>query len=50
MHAIIKFVVVLICAVVVFLLLFGIPLTQWIEYRIDVKKYGKEIADELARK
>lgn len=28
----------------------GIPLLQWIDYRKDVKKYGKEIANEIARR
>lgn len=28
----------------------GIPLIQWIDYRMDVKKYGKEIADAIARR
>lgn len=32
---------------VAFLLL---PLAQWIDYRIMVKKYGKEEADEIARR
>lgn len=27
-----------------------LPLAQWIEYRYDVKKYGKEYADEIARR
>jgi len=27
-----------------------LPLAQWIDYRRDVKKYGKEYADELARR
>ena len=28
----------------------ALPIAQAIEYRHDVKKYGKEIADELARR
>lgn len=27
-----------------------LPLAQWIDYRRDVKKYGKEYADEIARR
>lgn len=27
-----------------------VPLTQWVEYRRWVKKYGKKEADELARR
>ena len=28
----------------------GIPLAQWIDYRRDIKKHGKEIADEIRRR
>lgn len=28
----------------------ALPISQAIDYRRDVKKYGKEIADELARR
>ena len=35
------------CYCVAFMLL---PIAQWIEYRVWVKKYGKEYADELARR
>ena len=28
----------------------GLPLSQWVDYQKDVKKYGKEIADEIARR
>lgn len=27
-----------------------LPIGQWMEYKVWVKKYGKEIADELARR
>ncbi len=27
-----------------------LPLGQWLEYKHDVKKYGKDIADEMARR
>lgn len=27
-----------------------LPFAQWIEYRHDVKKYGKDYADEIARR
>lgn len=32
---------------VAFLLL---PLAQWIDYKRDVRKYGEEYADEIARR
>ncbi len=27
-----------------------LPIAQWLKYRHDVKKYGKDIADEIARR
>lgn len=27
-----------------------LPIGQWIDYRIMIKKYGKEEADEIARR
>lgn len=27
-----------------------VPVVQWIDYKRDCKKYGKEIADEIARR
>lgn len=27
-----------------------LPIMQWIDYKLDVKKYGKEVADEIARR
>lgn len=36
-----------ICFAVAFILL---PFAQWISYKRDVKKYGKEYADEIARR
>ena len=35
------------CYAIAFLLL---PFAQWISYKRDVKKYGKEYADEIARR
>ena len=35
------------CYAVAFLFL---PLVQWISYKQDMKKYGKEYADEIARR
>ena len=32
------------------LVLCSVPVWKWIEYRQDVKEYGKEIADELRSK
>lgn len=29
------------------LILCSVPVWEWIEYKLDVKKYGKETADEL---
>lgn len=28
----------------------GIPLSQWIDYRRDIKKHGKETADEIRKR
>lgn len=36
-----------VCYAVAFLLL---PITQWIEYKRDCKKHGKEQADEIWRR
>lgn len=34
----------LLCFPIAFLL---VPIAQWIEYKLDCKKYGKEQADEI---
>ena len=41
---------VVIAGIIALMFLVGIPLGQWIAYRRDCKKYGKEIADEFRRR
>lgn len=41
---------IIVAGLIALIFVVGIPAGQWIAYRRDCKKYGKETADEIRRR